>query len=418
VTEQTRERNILIVASTAHFLTHFTMLIFPSLALAMRGEFGLGFDQVIGLGFWMYLLFGLGALPFGILTDLWGRPRTMLIISLLGVGACAVWASLATGPEGLRWALAGVGLFASIYHPAGLAWISRDVRRRGWALGVNGVYGNLGVVAAPVIAGLLSITIGWRSTYIVLALPAFLAALIGARLGVDAGDVDDEATADKPTSRRGPALNRRRHLLAFALLCMAMMAAGISYRGQTLVLPAWFQMQDVHLPLRVGAWLQSLAAGSHFDSSLMAATLLTSLAYLAGAVGQVVGGRFADRHDLRLVYFGCHFLSLPLLAVLGLLSGAWLLIGAMVYAFFAFGMQPAENSLVAELTPPSLRSTGYGLKFVVVFGVGSLAVKLVGLWERAGGLASVFPRLAATLVVLLVMVIGLWLVTRRVRLRN
>jgi MFS transporter, FSR family, fosmidomycin resistance protein len=104
--------------------------------------------------------------------------------------------------------------------------------------------------------------------------------------------------------------------------------------------------------------------------------------------------------------------------VLGLLSGAWLLIGAMVYAFFAFGMQPAENSLVAELTPPSLRSTGYGLKFVVVFGVGSLAVKLVGLWERAGGLASVFPRLAATLVVLLVMVIGLWLVTRRVRLRN
>ena len=36
-----RERNILIVSSSAHFLAHLYMLVFPSLALALRGAFDL-----------------------------------------------------------------------------------------------------------------------------------------------------------------------------------------------------------------------------------------------------------------------------------------------------------------------------------------------------------------------------------------
>ena len=403
----TRERNIQIVAAAAHFLSHFLMLVFPSLALVIRGEWDLSLADCLQLGFGMYLLYGLGALPAGLLTDAFGRPRAMLVVCLAGMAGCVLWAGTARTPRELSWALAAAGLFASIYHPAGMAWISTGVRRRGHALGLNGVFGNLGVVAAPLVAGLLAASLGWRATYLLLAVPAGLAALLALRLHAPGVETPADAPARAASSRQ-------RTVLAFAVLCVAMMLGGIAYRGQTVVLPAWFQERMTGLISSAQGW--SWLPGDR--RALVAATGLTSLAYLAGAVGQVVGGRLADRYDLRRVYFLFHLCSLPLLWSLGRLADAPLLLCALGYAFFAFGMQPAENSLVAALTPPRLRSTGYGLKFVLVFGVGSLAVKLVGAWTPTLGIAGVFPRLALCIAGLLCAVALLAAVTRGRPLHN
>jgi len=126
----------------------------------------------------------------------------------------------------------------------------------------------------------------------------------------------------------------------------------------------------------------------------------------------MTGGVLADRHDLRRMYLLFHAASLPLLFLLGYLTDLPLLVCALAYAFFAFGMQPIENSLVAVLTPPRLRSTGYGLKFILTFGVGASAVQLVGHWQQSGGLAAVFPRLALCILLLLVFAAILWWLTR------
>jgi FSR family fosmidomycin resistance protein-like MFS transporter len=398
-----RERNILAVTAIAHFLAHLYMLVFPSLALVLKSALDLPLHQVLALSFWMYLFYGLGALPAGILTDLY-RPRLMLAICLLGMGGSAVVASRAASPQMLRWALAALGLSASIYHPAGMALISRGVRRRGWALGFNGVFGNLGVVSAPFLAGLLAVAIGWRHTYLVLALPGLAAGLLAIFL-----PVEGEAEPHQPVpSGEG----RRRRILQFGLLAMAMMLGGIAYRGQTLILPAYFEQRIGFLIDRIGAlgWLPEVGR------STLAATTLTSLAYLGGAWGQVVGGRLADRHDLRVLYIIFHAASLPLLLLMGFLGRLPLLLVAVAYAFFGFGMQPIENSLVAALTPTRLRSTGYGLKFILTFGMGSLAVQLVGRWQQQGGLAAVFPWLAGCVAMLLVFAGLLWLATRGERL--
>ncbi len=402
--ESVREKNILLVTAVAHFLSHFYMLVFPSLALVLKDEFGLPFDQVLGLSFWMYLLYGLGALPAGLLTDLW-RPRWMLAICLLGTSGCALLAAFSDGPRGLKFALAGLGLAASIYHPAGMALISRGIRRRGRALGINGVFGNLGVVTAPFLTGVLTVSLGWRSTYALMAVPGLVAGVWALFLRVE-GDVEEPS--------RSHGVSRRRIAASFAVLCLAMMMGGMAYRGQTLVLPAWFSERIQFLIEAV----DSLGWLPRTGSALFAATTLTSVSYLAGAVGQVVGGRLADRHDLRRLYLLFHGCSLPLMFLLGFLSDLPLLLCALGYAFFAFGMQPIENSLVSALTPPRLRSTGYGLKFILTFGIGAAAVPLVGNWEQAGGLGSVFPRLAVFIAMLLLLATGLWAMTRRMDLRN
>lgn len=405
-----RERNILVVTSTAHYLAHLSILVFPSLALTLRTTFGLPLEQVLALSFWMYLLFGLGALPAGILTDLL-QPRLMLTVCLLGMGGSALLAARAGSTGELRLALAGLGLFASIYHPAGMALISRGVRRRGWALGVNGVWGNLGDVTAPFLAGFLAVTLGWRAPYLLVGLVAVAGGVLTLRLPVATGPAGG---GDPAPARRAGGGGRRRTVLAFSLLCVAMALGGIAYRGQTLVLPAYFEERIGFLVEAIGRldWLPRTGTRT------VAATFLVSLAYLAGAAGQVVGGHLADRIDLRKAYLLFHGLALPLLLGMGFAAGWPLLALAVGYAFFAFGMQPIENSLVAALTPDRLRSTGYGLKFILTFGVGSLAVQLVGVWEEHGGLAAVFPWLAGAVALLLVFAGLLWWVTRRRELQN
>ena len=63
----------------------------------------------------------------------------------------------------------------------------------------------------------------------------------------------------------------------------------------------------------------------------------------------------------------------------GMLAGM-----ALIYFFFLLGMQPMENTLVARLSPPAFKHSAYGAKFVLTFGIGSLAVIVAGVLEFCG----------------------------------
>jgi len=40
--------------------------------------------------------------------------------------------------------LAGIGIFASIYHPVGMSWLVSRTSKTGTALGFNGLFGSIG----------------------------------------------------------------------------------------------------------------------------------------------------------------------------------------------------------------------------------------------------------------------------------
>jgi hypothetical protein len=64
------------------------------------------------------------------------------------------------------------------------------------------------------------------------------------------------------------------------------------------------------------------------------------------------------------------------------------------FAFFSLGMQPIENSLCAQLTPERWRSTAYGLKFTLTFGIGASAVAMVEWVAPSRGFVGVYHVLA------------------------
>jgi MFS family permease len=144
-----------------HLLDHMVMLIFPTAVLGMQTDFAKPFSELIALALGGFVMFGAGSLPAGWLGDRWSR-RNMMAGFFLGIG----FATIATGLAQTRWqlaaGLAAMGLFAAIYHPVGTAMLVGHAERVGRAIGVNGVWGNLGVAFAAIVTGAVTQWLGWR----------------------------------------------------------------------------------------------------------------------------------------------------------------------------------------------------------------------------------------------------------------
>ena len=67
-----------------------------------------------------------------------------------------------------------IGLFASIYHPVGIAWLVACARKQGLSLGINGAFGHLGSAAAPVFVGLMIDYVSWRAAFVLPGLAAIV----------------------------------------------------------------------------------------------------------------------------------------------------------------------------------------------------------------------------------------------------
>ncbi len=378
------EKRVVTVTGAAHFLTHLYELTFPAIALTVRDDLGWSLAEVLRLSFLMYLLFGLGALPMGLWTDRW-RARGVLSVCMLGAGVGALLVSVSRTPTQFVAALGLVGLGISGYHPAGMSLLSRTMRERGRALGWNGVFGNLGSATAPFIAGILAFQLGWRAAYAFLGVLGVVAGILGFVLPID------ERSVSSRGARADESHGSRTRLGYFAIVCVAMMFGGFAYRGVSLVVPATFQQNTTFLT----TLLQRLDTESLRGVANLAATVIASAVYSVGILGQILGGHLADRYDLRKLYLGFHAASLPFVAIMAFVGEWALVLAAAAYVFFGLGMQPIENSLVARFTPERWRSTSYGIKFVLNFGIGAFAVYGVSALHRDGSFTAVYVAVAA-----------------------
>ncbi|MCG6892807.1 MAG: MFS transporter [Desulfobacteraceae bacterium] len=387
-----REKRILLSTCYGHFMSHFNMLVFPAVVIPLTGALGMDMGAVLRLSFWMYLLFGVTALPWGLAADRWGaRPlmRLFYIGTSAGAFAAAFWID---HPVGLSLSLAVIGLFAGIYHPAGLGIVAKEIRRVSLGMGYNGMFGNLGLATAPLITGLVNWVWGPQAAYLALGLMNLT--------GLGLMGFFPESPSGEGGSG-GASKNASGVLRAFLILLVAMMLGGIAYRGATVITPAYFELKN-------GEVFQGLSSllGGRLSENLVA-TASVSFIYLVGMIGQFTGGKVADRFELKRGYLVFHLVTIPAAFLMAVVANVPLLLIATVYFFFLLGMQPIENTLVARYTPRRLRHSAFGTKFILTFGVGSLAVMMVGAIENSWGIDWVFPVLGMVSVALVTTIVFL-----------
>ena len=361
-------------SNVGHAYSHLLTMLFPTVVIALERSWGLSYGELITLMLAGQILFGAAALPAGWIGDRWSAVG-MMVVYFIGTGAAAVATGAARSPFEVALGLAAIGLFASIYHPVGMAWLVRTAVNRGRALGVNGVYGAIGIALGPFVAGVLTDTISWRAAFII---PGLTSVAIGLALLVCArqGRVVDTARDVKPT----PEPSQGDAVRAFILLSFTMTLVGLIGSSFMIMLPKLFadRLADIT------------------DGGALGAGALVTLVYLFGATAQYFGGLLADRYPMKRVYVVAFAIQAPALAFAAYLESWPLLAVAVTMVFVNVGALPAENGMLAHFTPGKWRGTAYGAKFVLALGVAAVCVPLVGqIYDRTGGFFWLFILLGA-----------------------
>ena len=135
------------------------------------------------------------------------------------------------------------------------------------------------------------------------------------------------------------------------------------------------------------------------------ATTITSVIFLVGMIGQYIGGRTAEHFSLQRSYLVFHLITIPTAFAMAKAVNIPLIFAALVYFFFLLGMQPIENTLVSRLTPAKWHHSAFGIKFVLTFGMGALAIKGVETVEKNIGIKWVYPCMGSVSIALALTII-------------
>jgi MFS family permease len=350
-----------------------------------------------------YALFGLGALPGGIVVDRIGSRR-LIAACLFGMGGAFLLLGAAPNLLVVAFALLAWGATASVYHPAGLTLISKGVTERGTGFAYHGIAGNLGIGLGPLVTATLLLVMDWTTVALVLAVPAGVAGLYALRAefdetaGVDgvAADGGGGSSAGTGVDSLGEFVTASRHLFvgAFAVVFVVVVANGLFYRGVLTFLPNLLEGLPGFEPVALSAIVPGLdGAGRTLDPErYFYAGLL-----LVGVAGQYVGGKLTDRlppeYGIAAAFAVLAVLAVAFLPVAALGIGPLLVFGAL-FGVTLFTAQPLYQAAVADHTPAGTRGLSYGYTYLGGFGVGALGGALAGAILTYADAGALFATLA------------------------
>lgn len=369
---------IIAYTSLSHALVHIFELTYPAvLVLVVKefqaGEFAAGMVAMV-FGF----AFGLTALPAGFLVDRVGSKR-IIVLMLLGAGIASVGVGLSPNIYVLGFALGIMGLVTGLYHPAGMSLIARSIEKPQLAFAYHGMVGNVGVAMAPLLAGgIASLLWGWRASYIMIAIPAIVLAVL-----LSLSSVPGYSQREMASSGRSETVKERlsrRTVVSLAVLSLGWTFLGFIYRGAITFLP-------LYIAERVRFSIFNI------DATVLAGFFVT-VALLFGILGQYAGGHLARKVRVELaMILHAVFLAAALLAM-GVSDGGPLVASACLFAFIYYVGQPVYNTVIATYSPRWFQGRAFGISFFCSFGLGATAAAFGGYIAERAGVNWVFISLA------------------------
>jgi len=356
--------------NAAHFIDHYSMLIFAAAVIVMGPALGMAYSELLPYATPGFVAFGAGSLLTGWLGDRWSR-RHMMVIFFVGIGASMIAVGLVNTKLELGAALLSIGLFASIYHPVGTAMIVSYADRLGREMGINGVWGNLGVASSALVTGVIGQYLGWRWAFIV---PGVATILLG--LVFMWGVAHEDRSGAKQAAAQARVAKRDMWRVILALL-IVVIAISTTFNAVTVALPKLFAERLSGLT-QSPALLGLIAAG----------------VYVFGAMTQYTIGKLLDRHSLKAVSLPLSFVLAPFLYLAAELSNLPLIIAAIGIVMGAFGQVTVNDAMVGKYTSEEWRSRAYAVRYFVGFTAAGAPVGLVAWLYQQGGFATMLHAFA------------------------
>ena len=257
---------------------HMFAAFYFIIILSLEQEWKFSYDELISLWTLGALLIGLGALPAGLLSDRWSRS-SMMVIMFIGMGLSSILCGLSNEKFLLFIGLSFLGLSCSIYHPVGIAWVVNATDKKGRALGINGIFGGVGIGSGAFIAGLLIKYFGWQFAFI---LPGIISLIIGVILlfFIFNSLISFENLKAKDLEEK----NSSNDLVIIAcIMLFSMFALGLTFQISQTSIPKVFDIRIENI--------STFAIGS-----------IIGIIYGIAGLMTFVGGLMADKFSLKKIY--------------------------------------------------------------------------------------------------------------------
>ena len=359
-----------------HLYDHLFMLIFATAAaLSLAHDWGMNYAELIPYATPGFVAFGAFSVPAGWMADRWSR-KGMMVIFFIGIGLSSILTSLAKSPIQIGIGIFCIGLFASIYHPVGLALVVQGRDKAGVPLAINGIFGNMGVACAALVSGFFIDLAGWRSAFIWPGLISVATGMIYAGflyLDKGKGFEDVHKTDETKKTNDNGALNSRLLIRVFIIIFVSTAIGGLLFQSTTFALPKILDERLSELEL--------------------SATLIGSYAFLVFAIaafGQLIVGYLVDRYSIRLVFVCVAALQAIFLAVMPGLTGWNALVVATAFMLVVFGQIPINDVLISRTTQSQWRSRVYAFRYIITFSVMASSLPLIALIYARWGFDSLF----------------------------
>ncbi len=375
--------------NAGHFIDHYLILIFATVAMAIAtdrqmeisgisSEWGMSYAELIPFSVAGFTAFGLCSVPAGWIADKWSRPG-MIAIFFLGMGSAAMLTALATSPWHLAAAILLIGVFGAIYHPVGIAMVVQGREKTGIAIAMNGVFGNLGVAAAPLVTLLIIEQFGWRMAFLVpgaVCIGVGILYLVFLRVahihdqtyGTSGAKAADAATLE---------LDRRMLIKVFGIIFFSAALGSFIFQSTTFALPKIFD--------------ERLAG---FASSGMEVGWWAFAVFAAASIAQLVVGYLVDRHSVRLVFAAVAGAQAVMFAIMLNLTGAPALVVAVIFMLVVFGQIPINDVLIGRIAKSEWRSRAYSARYIISFAVMATTVPAISALHGTWGFYALFAVMA------------------------
>ena len=351
------------VVSSAHFTSHFYLLLLPPLFPLLREVYGVGYTE-LGFAISVFsIVTGCTQVPVGFAVDRFGARR-ILAAGLLLEGAAFVLIGLAPFYGALVALMAVAGFANAVYHPADYSLLNASVnpRRMGRAFSFHTAAGMLGNAIAPVTVVSLMTFMDWRAA---ITLCGGVGIAVGLMVIFNGRVLKERPGAGDGAAAAAPGATGIRLLLTAPILLGTLFFFGMSVSGygiQTFSVSALHILHDV--PVEV-------------------ATTVLAAYLFASPVGVLAGGRFADRIRRRHDAFAavCIVLVAVCIGAVAAFRPPLALVAALfvVAGFFSGMVAPSRDMLIRSMTPPGeiakvfgFVSTGFNLGGIVapvMFGI-------------------------------------------------
>jgi MFS family permease len=365
-----------------HGLTHWYPATFYLLLPLIGNELGLNYSQIGLIMTCQYVASAIANVPGGVLVDTVGRKGLLMAVSLFWIGFPYLLISLTHSYAMLLVCVALVGFGNSLWHPTAIPTLGRRYpERKGLALSIHGMGGNVGDAVAPVLIGAALGFFTWREVVVMNLMPGLVVALLllaflgTLRLGAKKTEGEVQSLATYLAGLRVLLRNR----------ALVLLSTGSAFRTMTqsallTFLPVYLANDMGYSPLWVGACLFALQA--------------------AGFAASPIAGHLSDRVGRKQILVGSMLATAVVLAAMAFSGGSPLFIALVaVLGFFLYATRPVIQAWLLEATPRNMAGSSIGVLFGAQAVGAAIGPLLGGLVADRWGLLATFYFLAATIVI-------------------